>query len=150
MRLRMKKNILFTLAVVCLLSLFSTIDSENVYGENQILNPVDPQEAVNPIPPEEKTESSSKNLPEASTVESTSETKPETSKPKTPASAKKKKKKNPRTFITDDFFSANAIALLDDGRSDGAGGQDREEEDQLVQVVKLLSGVVLHGRKLEK
>ncbi|BBM19270.1 hypothetical protein G15_2944 [Enterococcus avium] len=127
----MKKNILFTLAVVCLLSLFSTIDSENVYGENQILNPVDPQEAVNPIPPEEKAESSPKNLPEASTVESTSETKPETSKQKTPA-------------------SANAIALLDDGRSDGAGGQDREEEDQLVQVVKLLSGVVLHGRKLEK
>lgn len=146
----MKKNILFTLAIVCLLSLFSTIDSENVYGENQILNPVDPQEAVNPIPPEEKTESSSKNLPEASTVESTSETKPETSKPKTPAPAKKKKKKNPRTFITDDFFSANAIALLDDGRSDGAGGQEREEEGQLVQVVKLLSGVVLHGRKLEK
>ncbi|EOH71523.1 hypothetical protein [Enterococcus malodoratus] len=146
----MKKNILFTLAVVCLLSLFSTIDSENVYGENQILNPVDPQEAVNPIPPEEKAESSSKNLPEASTVESTSETKPETLKQKTPAPVKKKKKKNPRTFITDDFFSANAIALLDDGRSDGAGGQDREEEDQLVQVVKLLSGVVLHGRKLEK
>lgn len=100
----MKKNILFTLAVVCLLSLFSTIDSENVYGENQILNPVDPQEAVNPIPPEEKTESSSKNLPEASTVESTSETKPETSKPKTPASAKKKKKRTRERSLRMIFF----------------------------------------------
>lgn len=131
------------------IALFSTsllFQSDLSLAEEQIYSPVDPNQRVEPVEPTEpsSTTSSMEIAPiESSTTESTTQEQPEKQPQKKPEEKPMKRRKR---FLDDSFFSneSNQFIALNSG---SGGGDDGHGEAQLVETLRLLSGVAFYGRK---
>lgn len=117
---------------------------------DDVFSPINPNQKVEPVEPSSTTPESTASSVEIASMEpeKTKDSVSEKSNKKQPEqnAAKKKPVKRKKRYLDDSFFSnsSNQFITLNNG---APGGADDLADSQLVETMKVLSGIALYGRK---
>lgn len=133
------------------IALFSTsLLFQHTSLADDVFSPVNPNQKVKPVEQSNTTPETASSSVEIASMEpegtKSSVSEKPSKKPPKKKSAKEKHVKRKKRYLDDSFFSNedNQFAALNNGSS---GGADDLADAQLVETMKVLSGIALYGRK---